>query len=559
MYWPKEGSLTYGNIEVTMVKEDIMANYTIRNMKVKHLKLKKKKWYCGERTVLQFHYTSWPDHGTPADTLPVLSFVRKSSSSNPPDGGPIIAHCSAGVGRTGTYIVIDAMLQQARVKQELNVYGFLKHIRSQRNHLVQTEEQYVFLQDALVEALQSGKTFVTPDNLSSEILGLYDPVSELDSTTKLTRQYKLVTDFTPSEYDHMAAKKSFNVTKNRDPALLPVESARVCLTPKPGTEGSDYINASWLQGYERLREFVLTQHPTQETRDAFWTMLWDHNAQTVVLLTTIEEELMPVFWPKKGEEFNLDCFKVRYIEEALHEGHSTLDFVVSSKVDDYELTVRMIHCPSWPHNARPVHAVLAPVKMVQEWHLEYQNGPLVVVDKYGGTEAATFCALTTLRKQLVGEGELDIYQVAKLYHNKRPGVWRSEEDFMYLYRVFESLHREGGEISLEGMVGTNGSTVPERRHSSSEWRGSGAEVKIPLARRHSHPSGAAENGTRSENGTTKSNGCVVEIHNDSDDAEAIPSWLTNGDTMSEKAVSCGSTVVLVTDDLIQIPGEKDTV
>ena len=96
----------------------------------------------------------------------------------------------------------------------------------------------------------------------------------------------------------------------------------------------------------------------------------------------------------------------------------------------------------------------------------------------------------------MGEGELDIYQVAKLYHNKRPGVWRTEEDFLYLYRVFESLYREGGgEISLESM-GTNGSSVPERRHSSSEWRGSSTAVKIPLARRHSHPSGAAENGTR---------------------------------------------------------------
>jgi len=541
MYWPKEGTATYGNLEVQLVKEEVMSNYSIRTMKTKHLKLKKKKWYCGERTVLQYHYTSWPDHGTPADTLPVLSFVAKSTQSNPPDGGPIIVHCSAGVGRTGTYIVIDAMLRQAKAKQELNVFGFLKHIRSQRSHLVQTEEQYVFLHDALAEALLSGITTTTPTTIATDLIALHEPVSEVDSTTRLQRQYDLVTAFSPNEYDHMAAKKPFNLAKNRDPSLLPVESARVCLTPKPGTEGSDYINATWLQGYTRLREFVVTQHPTQDTRDAFWTMLWDHNSQTVVLLTTIDEDTTPVFWPQQGEVFDMDCFKVRFIEETNHEGHSTLDFVVSSKVDDYELTVRVIHCSGWPYNARPLHNVLNVVNLVQSWYLEYQNGPLVVVDKFGGTEAATFCALTTLSKQLNSENQLDIYQVAKLYHNKRPCVWRSKEDYLYLYRVFDSLHRKEGDSVVE-CGDENGGTVPERRHSSTEWRG--AVVKIPLTRRHSHPSGSLENGATA----SRSNGCVVDIVDNN--VETVP------DPDSEKA---GSTVVLVTDDLICIPGDEEVI
>ena len=163
-YWPKEGTLSYGPIEVTLLSEVTMANYTLRSLRVKHRKLKKKKWICSERSVAQYHYTGWPDHGTPPDTLPVLSFIRKSvaASPSPADGGgPIVVHCSAGVGRTGTYIVIDAMLRQAAAKGEMNIFGYLKHIRSQRNHLVQTEEQYIFLHDALVEALGSGVTEVS--------------------------------------------------------------------------------------------------------------------------------------------------------------------------------------------------------------------------------------------------------------------------------------------------------------------------------------------------------------------------------------------------------------
>ena len=87
---------------------------------------------------------------------------------------------------------------------------------------------------------------------------------------------------------------------------------------------------------------MITQHPDPGTRDNFWTMLWDHNAQTVVLLTPLTEDFS-VFWPTKGEEYDLDYFKVRFIEEAVHEGHSTLDFVVSSRYDDYELKVRVLN------------------------------------------------------------------------------------------------------------------------------------------------------------------------------------------------------------------------
>lgn len=107
-------------------------------------------------------------------------------------------------------------------------------------------------------------------------------------TCYLDHSLQLITSFRPTDFNYLSAKKPFNSLKNRDDLLLPLETCRVALCAKPGVEGSDYINASWLHGNQKLREFILTQHPTEATKTDFWRMLWDHNAQTIVLLSSLD-------------------------------------------------------------------------------------------------------------------------------------------------------------------------------------------------------------------------------------------------------------------------------
>ena len=90
-------------------------------------------------TVLQFHYTKWPDYGTPKLAAPLLNFLRAVHASNPPGVGPIVVHCSAGVGRSGTVICIDYCLAQLRTDSVIDVRGFVSRMRENRNYMVQTE------------------------------------------------------------------------------------------------------------------------------------------------------------------------------------------------------------------------------------------------------------------------------------------------------------------------------------------------------------------------------------------------------------------------------------
>ena len=163
--------------------------------------------------------------------MPVLSVSIKSSRSNPELGGPIVVHCSAGVGRTGTYIVIDAMLRQAEHKATLNIHTFLKHIRHQRNYLVQTEEQFIFIYDALLEAIKSGETEIYEHNYKSYLDRLVlsgpavtdgRPVGAVrDGELLIDRQFELICEFKPNEYQLSVALSSFNLDKNRNHNIIP--------------------------------------------------------------------------------------------------------------------------------------------------------------------------------------------------------------------------------------------------------------------------------------------------------------------------------------------------
>ncbi|XP_046974011.1 uncharacterized protein LOC124540458 isoform X1 [Vanessa cardui] len=439
MYWPAGGrgsSAEFGGIHVTLLYEDVRAAYTVRHLRVRSAvqsgseSSSESSAASGEgRHVVQYHYTVWPDHGTPRHPLAVLPFVRAAA-----DPGTVLVHCSAGVGRTGTYIVIDAQLNQLKLTGTLSPLGFLCRARTQRNHLVQTEEQYVFVHDALLEYVRSGNTEVEFAKAREYLVKLLEPISEeelavmdlnppkqkslsdlrngfdndvtsvrsndcsenqivengsqlsiktdelnSDSKSSMENQEKDglvngeemegVYDLAPrttdtynkkmQAYNNMneqekeemrrvnraenyallermrslsnrhqvyqgpppvnllekqfqlitrscvessvCARAAHNAEKNRPGGILPSDSARVMLVPKPGVEGSEYVNASWVCGRRRMREYAVAQHPARAPE--LWRLLWDHTAQVVLLLADDPPDPeCDVFWPTEDEK-----------------------------------------------------------------------------------------------------------------------------------------------------------------------------------------------------------------------------------------------------------------
>ncbi|KAL8176784.1 UNVERIFIED_CONTAM: hypothetical protein K2H54_038634, partial [Gekko kuhli] len=151
-YWPLDYTpCTYDDITVSVVIETILLDWTIRDFTIK------RKNEREVRLARHYHYTSWPDHGVPSVTSAILHFrdlVREHIEEQHAESGPALVHCSAGVGRTGTFIALDTLLSQAQKEGRIGVYSFVQRMRMNRPLMIQTESQYVFLHQCLLDRIQ---------------------------------------------------------------------------------------------------------------------------------------------------------------------------------------------------------------------------------------------------------------------------------------------------------------------------------------------------------------------------------------------------------------------
>ncbi|XP_067434640.1 protein tyrosine phosphatase receptor type Db isoform X3 [Thunnus thynnus] len=432
-YWPTRGTETYGLIQVTLLDTVELATYSVRTFALY------KSGSNEKREVRHFQFTAWPDHGVPEHPTPFLAFLRRVKACNPPDAGPMVVHCSAGVGRTGCFIVIDAMTERIKHEKTIDIYGHVTLMRSQRNYMVQTEDQYIFIHDALLEAVTCGNTEVPARNLYSYIQRLTQ-IEPGENVTGMELEFKRLASAKAHTSRFVSANLPCNKFKNRLVNIMPYETTRVCLQPIRGVEGSDYINASFIDGYRQQKAYIATQGPLAETTEDYWRMLWEHNSTIVVMLTKLREmgrEKCHQYWPAERSA-RYQYFVVDPMAEYNMPQYILREFKVTDARDGQSRTVRQFQFTDWPEQGVPKsgEGFIDFIGQVHKTKEQFgQDGPITVHCSAGVGRTGVFITLSIVLERMRYEGVVDIFQTVKMLRTQRPATVQTEDQYQFCYRA----------------------------------------------------------------------------------------------------------------------------
>ncbi|XP_059158477.1 receptor-type tyrosine-protein phosphatase mu-like [Physella acuta] len=411
-YWPDIGSEQYGNIVVQLLNIDVLPDFTIRTFLIS--KGGQSKY------VKQFHYTTWPDHGVPRFGHSLLLFRQKIRMYDNLDNGTVVIHCSAGVGRTGTYIAVDTQLEKAKSEGIIDVYNFVHQMRTQRVNMVQTLEQYVFVYDCLLEALICGDTTVSTKTFPEVYIDLCQFDADI-SKTKLEEQFEILKllSTTIERDESTTALTPENIFKNRCKNIIPANRCRPYLMTS--CDGSnDYINAVFLNSYCKKDQLLVTQMPLPNTVTDFWRLIYDHKSYCLVMLNEVEknDDTCEQYWTEDPGGVFYGPFQVETTSEIKSNPIVTVrDFTLTNTQvpGDTPRQIRQFHFHRWQEgSATPSshRALLELVDLADDWQ-KLHEGPITVHCMNGASRSGLFCAALTILERVKKDKEVDVFQAVK--------------------------------------------------------------------------------------------------------------------------------------------------
>ncbi|XP_052249223.1 receptor-type tyrosine-protein phosphatase kappa-like [Dreissena polymorpha] len=423
-YWPEIGATKlYGQVSVHMMTEEVFAEFTLRTLKIAKGK--------SNRTLHHLHFTAWPDRGIPEDVTAILELRYRVLKQQKQLEGPILVHCSAGIGRTGTYIALDILVHEGEAEGAVEIHGCVLNMRRNRVNMVQTAEQYEFLHKALAHAL-------TMESAPISVHQFQMHATSMDQSAK-QKLFKQLVSFANnlSNAEMKAVKRNTTLTnKNREGADIPSDENRPRLYLPGRSDTSDYINAVYMDSFKVKRRHIATQSPLSGTVQDFLTLIFQENCTVIVSFHDLITDKVGVFYPADNQVLVVGDFEVttdRKVDKRDNWVLRTLS--LKYKKDGREKAVTHIQYTDWLQGSNVPTSPASFIHVTQfvGQLADASSGPIVLHCLDGAKHCGLFCTVSNLLEKMEMEQEVSVVNEVRRVQTRRTKAIANMEQFNFCY------------------------------------------------------------------------------------------------------------------------------
>ncbi|NWW19963.1 PTPRV phosphatase, partial [Falcunculus frontatus] len=416
-YWPSESApVSYGQVRVHLLMQSSSEEWTIREFKLWHEGLR------AERFVSHLHYTAWPDHGIPESTTSIMTFrelVREHIQSTK-DAGPTLVHCSAGVGRTGTFIALDRLLQQMKQEKVVDIFGVVYTLRMNRYLMIQTLSQYIFLHSCILDKILeeplldlSGTERSCPIPLKS--FAQHYAQKAAKSHMGFLREYEALLEVVKEEASSASPSAGSQQTRPSS-SILPYDRSRVKFSLLEQGPFSGLLQVWRVPGCSSSRDYLAVHGPDKLTLEDFWTLVWEQDVHTILTLLPWQEKgEVPgeVCWPLEGDSLRTKTLTIHCDSEKLVSGWRCTQLKLKHEKKAKERQVQRFLYTLWSSKKQPdVQSLVELLVAVRRCTPHRRRaGPLLLHCSGDMSQMGTLISLDYLLYQMKAEKTVDIYGV----------------------------------------------------------------------------------------------------------------------------------------------------
>ncbi|XP_052765028.1 receptor-type tyrosine-protein phosphatase kappa-like [Mya arenaria] len=427
-YWPDHYQRNmYGDIKVVCKDEQLYKDFIWR-----HFTLFKNS---EKRSIHHLQFTSWPDKDIPDDVTAFIEFRHRVNALASTFDGPIVVHCSSGVGRTGTFIALDILTKEGEAEGAIDIPGCVINMRQNRPNMIQTLSQYKYIHQALVHTLTPDCVFIRREHF----------IQYMDKSSKqeIQEQFeRLQSDHEKkSDKELLATKENRLLAKKyRKHTDMPGDSNRPHLNLLMKTDESDYINSIYIDSFKTKNRFLVAKTPLPDTVYDFIALTLQENCSCIVSMEANLEmhKGIGLYFPGDNQKMKAGIISVQSYtaQSARHFVKRMLRFKQEG-TPKKDVTIPHFQYLDWDTKnnvPKSTECFLAFIKEVEAVSKSSNlGGPILLHCLNGAGKSCLFYVVSILLEQLDRDDVVSVVNAVKKIRSRRPLAIPNKEQFYFCY------------------------------------------------------------------------------------------------------------------------------